>query len=613
MDTTFDSQVTPARRQRLVLLLFLAAAGIAGNIFRLPIFFNIEFLLGSVFSLYALQVLGLGRGVLVAALASSVTYFIWNHPYAIVIMTLEVLVVGILSRKGKIELVLADGIFWLVLGMPLVYLFYGLVMDLPPGNVSITMLKQTLNGVANALLARLLFLATRPRVQRRLPTLREYVFNLLVLFTLAPALTLLILQSRTDFNETDNSVREAMRFSARRVSTNLDRWLNHRAIEVERLARIAASRPLEEVQRDIEDAVEVGRDFLRIGFVDQDGRSAAFSPLVDELGQSNLGRSFAGRPYIPMLKDHLQPMFSEVVMGRVGIPAPIVTALAPVVVNGKYAGYVAGVLRLDGLEELVALNALSQTLKEPRFSLVDRNGKVIVTNRPDVKLMSTLSREAGELVDRGNGVSQWIPLSRRNIAISERWKSSIYITENEIGPMSEWKLVLEQEVAPYQAAIFTEYSGALAIALAILAAALPLAEWLSRRVSRSLQRLELTTSDIPRRIDSGLPVEWPQSNLRETEHLVENFKGVTDALSEQFGEIRRVNAELVQALDEVKTLQGILPICSYCKNIRNDAGAWEQLEAYVSRHSGAQFSHGLCPDCLAAHFPGFSDPPGDGE
>jgi len=73
--------------------------------------------------------------------------------------------------------------------------------------------------------------------------------------------------------------------------------------------------------------------------------------------------------------------------------------------------------------------------------------------------------------------------------------------------------------------------------------------------------------------------------------------------------------ELQQAFDEIKTLQGILPICSYCKKIRDDKGYWNQVEAYVSQHSGAQFSHGICPECVEKYYPGFlqEDPGGSNE
>jgi len=58
-------------------------------------------------------------------------------------------------------------------------------------------------------------------------------------------------------------------------------------------------------------------------------------------------------------------------------------------------------------------------------------------------------------------------------------------------------------------------------------------------------------------------------------------------------------AELQAALSSVKQLRGLLPICSYCKRIRGDDQYWQQLEGYVSEHSDAQFSHGICPTCYA--------------
>ena len=56
-------------------------------------------------------------------------------------------------------------------------------------------------------------------------------------------------------------------------------------------------------------------------------------------------------------------------------------------------------------------------------------------------------------------------------------------------------------------------------------------------------------------------------------------------------------SELEEALAQVKLLQGLLPICSYCKNIRDDNNYWQQIESYVAAHSEAQFSHSICPAC----------------
>jgi len=61
--------------------------------------------------------------------------------------------------------------------------------------------------------------------------------------------------------------------------------------------------------------------------------------------------------------------------------------------------------------------------------------------------------------------------------------------------------------------------------------------------------------------------------------------------------ISEMNEDLQKALQEVKSLQGIIPICSYCKKIRDKKGGWSQLEIYIHEHSEAQFSHGACPEC----------------
>ena len=68
-------------------------------------------------------------------------------------------------------------------------------------------------------------------------------------------------------------------------------------------------------------------------------------------------------------------------------------------------------------------------------------------------------------------------------------------------------------------------------------------------------------------------------------------------LQEAFELQSKLTVQAQAALAQVKTLQGILPICMYCKKIRDDQQYWRQLESYVSSHSQAQFSHSICPDC----------------
>jgi hypothetical protein len=68
-------------------------------------------------------------------------------------------------------------------------------------------------------------------------------------------------------------------------------------------------------------------------------------------------------------------------------------------------------------------------------------------------------------------------------------------------------------------------------------------------------------------------------------------------------EYRATAAELAEALEEVETLRTLLPICSHCKGIRNDAGYWHTVEDYLSEHTSADLSHGICPACFQQHYP----------
>jgi hypothetical protein len=83
---------------------------------------------------------------------------------------------------------------------------------------------------------------------------------------------------------------------------------------------------------------------------------------------------------------------------------------------------------------------------------------------------------------------------------------------------------------------------------------------------------------------------------------IESVRDITAAKRSE-KERERLIAELQDALSKVRTLSGMLPICSACKKIRDDKGYWNQIETYLREHSEAEFSHGICPECAKKLYP----------
>jgi phosphoserine phosphatase RsbU/P len=91
--------------------------------------------------------------------------------------------------------------------------------------------------------------------------------------------------------------------------------------------------------------------------------------------------------------------------------------------------------------------------------------------------------------------------------------------------------------------------------------------------------------------DDYITKPFDRSELRARVRVGARMIELQQALAARVGELQ-------EALASVKQLQGILPICSHCKKVRDDRNYWQQVESYVSSHTDAQFSHSICPDCF---------------
>jgi PAS domain S-box-containing protein len=133
--------------------------------------------------------------------------------------------------------------------------------------------------------------------------------------------------------------------------------------------------------------------------------------------------------------------------------------------------------------------------------------------------------------------------------------------------------------------------------------------WESRDLERAGKNINDMVSGIEyRRIEMSF--RHPDGKRRTvfiSPHPIDNIDGSVvsiEGIVEDITDRKRVEEEreklineLQAALNEIKTLRGILPLCSFCKKVRDDKGYWEQVDVYIHKHSPADISHSICPDC----------------
>jgi DNA-binding NarL/FixJ family response regulator len=134
----------------------------------------------------------------------------------------------------------------------------------------------------------------------------------------------------------------------------------------------------------------------------------------------------------------------------------------------------------------------------------------------------------------------------------------------------------------------------------------------------TFSRMHAVAAEIPILVMSGLSDEnIAVQTVREgaQDYLLKGqvdgasiYRAIRYALERKEAEIERMGLirELQDALTKIRTLQGLLPICASCKRIRDDKGYWNQIELYISEHSDAVFTHGICPDCVEKLYPDFA-------
>lgn len=133
-------------------------------------------------------------------------------------------------------------------------------------------------------------------------------------------------------------------------------------------------------------------------------------------------------------------------------------------------------------------------------------------------------------------------------------------------------------------------------------------DYLLSRVEYLLVNLRLRSMSDKRTPEMGIEIFFAGKKHHITSErlqIIDLLFSTYEAIIQKNIELERLNKELKAANEKIKTLSGLIPICAKCKKVRNDDGYWEEVEEYVTAHTEAGFTHGICIDCLKELYPDF--------
>lgn len=532
--------------------LLFGVLGFVVNWFKLELFFNVDFLFGSIITMFALLRHGLAAGAIAALVAAACTWHHWHHPWAIIIFTAEAVFAGLLVQRRRWELLSGVVLFWFTAGLLLVWYFYCHLMGLTVPATLLIALKQGVNGIFNTLVAMGIAIAVNSRDDKRdLPSVYQLLFVSMALFVMVPAMGYVYADIQKHLHLHLDNYRQRTARTAEVAEHSVSLWLDLNRDTVMTLAGLAGSAEranYAEMQRAVEIFRSRNSEFRRVGIFDKDAVTRAFSPLIDETGASTIGIDLSARGFNALLRSPPHPFVYDVDLGVIGTPRPRLILLAPIVTGNDYRGAAFGIVDFSVLRHLLDEIVSS---RPAIITVMDQKGRVVISTDESRKPLDVFSFPAqGTITQLPDGVGHWIPDKQQGSSNAKRWFASFYFKEIPLTLKNGWKVVVQISLRPQLEEIGSKTSKSLGMVAFLVMTIIMLSRLFAARFSSTLRQLNTATQKLPQRISSGEQIAWPAPAASEMAGLVANFQVMEQAIKSHVAELETLNKSLEQRVVE---------------------------------------------------------------
>lgn len=412
--------------------------------------------------------------------------------------------------------------------------------------------------------------------------MQTYLLVAFLLVSVVPIMLLAVVLAVSDDQRREQEARARLQETAGVFAQEVDQYLaSHRSAIAVLPQVVALAKPAERTAALHQHHAEYP-GFYTMLIADANGNVVASEGSITAAGEDgatkarDTKRSVADREYFLAARDTFQPYVSNAFRGRTFGSDPIVAISAPVFdERGRFNGIVEGSLNLRRFRRL---EAHYRDLEGVEIILLDGRDQVVYATsraglRPlEVRTGSPMLRAAEAALDPASFYFEK-PIEGRSVEFLASQQALTHVP---------WRVFVRQRVSALRTATQRYYLLTLVWTLAAIFLCFILARMAAQRVTRPLGRLaesvrEFQLTGAPGR--AALPRDAPA----EVADLIGGFEEMQERLG--------------------RSLQGLLPICSSCKKIRDEQGQWNAIESYVRARSEVDFTHGICPDCARRLYP----------
>jgi len=542
--------------RHFVSVIALSAIGYALNATPIAMYFGVDFLLGSIATFIVLHLFGIVPAIFAAIVVSAPTYGLWGHPYFIIASTFQIIVVGAAlnyrASEGPRNLPSWVVVYWLVLGLGVVFSLYHFVLGLPVPGAALIAFKQGVNDIFNALIAMfIIYFAPLNRWAGRgqggnVRTVQHLLGNLLVAFAFLTALVIAILTARYDVDQVEVRLKQEVLQSSAEISARLDGWAQDKLHRMTRMTALVNEREVPVTPPWLNDHLKLVNDprgaISGLRLVAADGSLILTTEQASGAPLKKL--RFAERAWFQRIQQNPAPLY-EVVRGKIFDQVMIVFAApvdATVRTETASVGGVGALFAAIKASVVGDLMAGIATDRQLRLSLLDADGNVIASTVPEFTPGGNFHDLRGGTIEmQDDGVYRWSPAGANSKV--QRWASSYYVNHTNLGT-SDWSVVVESPLRPYFAAVQQKTMISLIAAFAIALLAQLSGHWLSRQITQPLRRLNRATTDIVGNLAQPTNLAFEDTDLLEIKALGGNFKRMSKVLSENYRELMDIQQAL---------------------------------------------------------------------